>query len=154
MEEILKQIAINGLPMVFLGIVNNLLTTLIKWPIKRIMKKSNHSFKYTRYITFLPVILGLLIAFAYVYLKQNTFSFNTLVLNAWIKNATISLSLYAFEEKFLMSNAQMLTKDEIEENKKVLQTIKDEYEKKLSLESNTQNDGKIMYLKGQKNEKN
>ena len=76
MDEILFLLSEYGLTNVLLALVVNLLTSIVKTPIKRVAKKLNDSSKLTRFIVFLPVILGFGVVFAYLKFINLNFVFD------------------------------------------------------------------------------
>ena len=143
MKELLNQISLHGMPVILLALINNLLTAIIKKPIKNNLKKKNSNYhKFSKYLTFLPVIIGALLSIAYLYVINNTFSFNLLFINTWIKNTSLSLALYAFEEKFVPNEEKIMSQKEIKENLEVLESIKELVNEKT--------DNETIILKGKK----
>ena len=64
-EKIVSLITDYGLEAVVLGLAINVLTGLIKLPIKAFAKKLEDGSKLTRYLVFLPVILGFCLTLGY-----------------------------------------------------------------------------------------
>ena len=112
MENIINEFINSDVIIIFLAFLNNILTALIKLPIKKLSTNK----KITRFITFLPIVIGLTIALLYVYLKNKQIVFNEELLNMWFNNSSFSLALYAFEEKFLFNSEAKDYEKEINDN--------------------------------------
>ena len=76
MEITISELVQNyGLDSVLIATAVCILTGLIKIPIKRLALKAKDSSKYTKYITFLPLLLGFGVTALYEYIMTKTVSF-------------------------------------------------------------------------------
>ena len=66
MEEVSVALRQYGLETVLLALAINLCTALCKLPIKMLARKAKDSVKITRFIVFMPVVLGFILALCYV----------------------------------------------------------------------------------------
>lgn len=101
MDEIIQIITQYGVDSVLLALVINLATSLIKRPIKIAAHKSKNVKKITRFIVFIPIVVGLIINLGYSYV----FSFaakpyQVEFYNLWLSSTSLSLAFYALLEKF------------------------------------------------------
>lgn len=87
---------------VILALVINVLTALIKKPIKIIAKKRENPQRITKFIVFVPIIAGFFVNLSYAYIfpfaaKLNQSEFYSL----WLSSTSLALAFYAFAEKFI-----------------------------------------------------
>lgn len=123
-EQILKMISTYGVETLVIALAINILTGLFKLPIKALAKKMKNGSNLTRWIVFLPIILGAGLTYGYGYLKTGVWSFNDSEITVWLSASSLSLSIYAILEKMFPSKRKILEEHEIEENKKLIETIK------------------------------
>ncbi len=120
MKEFMMQYGIDTL---IISLLNLILTGLIKMPVKRLAEKSENSKKITKFITFLPVILGFgltaLLSFAF----NARVDFDRRFYTQWLSSVSLSLSVYAFWEKFVPSEKKILSEAEIRENKALVDKL-------------------------------
>lgn len=98
-EELMQMIQAYGLETVLLALVNNLLTGLLKIPIKRAAQKLKDSAAVTRFIVFLPVILGFFLTWGYGLLFREGPIFDQTFVTQWVTSGSLSLTFYAIFEK-------------------------------------------------------
>ena len=98
-EKLLQMIQAYGLETVLLALVNNLLTGLMKIPIKRAAQKLKDSAAVTRFIVFLPVILGFFLTWGYGLLFREEPIFDQTFVTQWVTSGSLSLTFYAIFEK-------------------------------------------------------
>ena len=98
-EELLQMIQAYGLETVLLALLNNLLTGLVKMPVKRAARKLKDSSAVTRFIVFLPVILGFFLTAGYSLLFRGGFVFDQTFVTQWVTSGSLSLTFYAVFEK-------------------------------------------------------
>ena len=98
-EELLEMIRAYGLETVILALLNNLLTGLVKMPVKRAARKLKDSGAVTRFIVFLPVILGFFLTAGYSLLFRGGFVFDQTFVTQWVTSGSLSLTFYAVFEK-------------------------------------------------------
>lgn len=120
MEQILEFITQYGLGNVLCAVVVTMLTGIIKAPLKKIASKAEDSKKYTKYITFLPVILGFGVMTLYTYLTVGKIEYNQQFFVSWLSSVSVSLAIYAFWEKFIPSKSKILSEAEISDNKAIV----------------------------------
>lgn len=125
MDSILEVITQCGLDTVIIAIVTTILTGIMKLPIKKLAQKLTDSHSLTRFITFLPVIIGFgmtvlenYILFGGIQFAQESFYLQ------WISAASLSLTIYAFWEKFVPSKKKTLTDSDVKENLELLKQVK------------------------------
>lgn len=138
-EKILQLITEYGLEATILALAINLFTGLIKMPFKAWAKKRENGTKATRFLVFLPVVVGLLLTFVYLRVVYGKTGIDKPFVTLWVSSSSLSLALYAFWEKLFPAKEKMLTESEIEANKKLLEKIK-EFADKKSEGENPQNE--------------
>lgn len=104
-----------------------ILTGLIKIPIKALASKTKDSSKYTKYITFLPLVLGFAITALYEYIVTQDFHVTEEFIILWMTSSSLSLAIYAFIEKFIPSKKKILSAEEIKQNKDMIDKLKDRF---------------------------
>lgn len=124
MEEILDIIAKYGFETVIIALVINLATGVVKLPIKAWASKLEDRTKVTRFIVFLPIILGLLITWIYARFIKGSFVFDTMFTTLWLTASSLSLTFYAIYEKMFPSRKKLLQSNEIKTSEALLEKIK------------------------------
>ena len=81
-------------------------------PIKRLAAKAKDSSKYTKYITFLPLILGFGVTALYEYIMTKTVSFTGEFITLWLTSSSLS------------SKKKILSAEEIRQNEEMLDSLK------------------------------
>lgn len=114
-----------GLNSVLIAAVICILTGLIKMPIKYLASKAKDSAKYTKYITFLPLILGFGVTVLYEYFMTKTFWFTAEFITLWLTSSSLSLAIYAFIEKFIPSKKKILSSEELKQNQEMIDQLKE-----------------------------
>lgn len=114
-----------GFNSILIAVTVCILTGLIKMPIKNIAAKAKAPEKYTKYITFLPLILGFGITALYEYFIMKTVKISGDFITLWLTSSSLSLAIYAFIEKFIPSKKKILSIEEIRQNEELLNKIKD-----------------------------
>lgn len=99
-------------------------TGLFKIPIKKFADKTNNSKKITRFVTFLPILLGFGLTVLSTYLFTKQLNFNKDFYVQWLSSVSLSLAIYAFLEKFVPSEKKILSEAEIKANKSVIEELK------------------------------
>lgn len=123
-EKILQMVTEYGLEAVILALGINVLTGLIKLPIKAWSKKLTDGTKITRYLVFLPVFLGLLLTLIYAKVVYGSVDINRAFVTLWVTSSSLSLTFYAFWEKLFPTKEKILKDYEIEANKQLLEEIR------------------------------
>ena len=113
-----------GLDSVLIAAAVCILTGHVKMPIKSLAAKTKDSSKYTKYITFLPLLLGFGVTALYEYLMTKTVSFTGEFITLWLTSSSLSLAIYAFIEKFIPSKKKVLSAEEIRQNEEMIGSIK------------------------------
>ena len=103
MQEVLKVISENNLETVVIALMVNVLTAIIKIPIKKLSLKSAIK-KYTGYIVFIPIVTAFILSVTYGYLKTGLINVNDYVISLWLSSASLSLAVYAIIEKVIAKN--------------------------------------------------
>lgn len=122
--EILKLLTDYGLEAIVIALAINVLTGLVKLPVKGLAKKMEDGTKLTRYLVFLPVLLGFVLTVAYVKIRRGTVGFDKAFVTLWLTSSSLSLTLYAIFEKIFPSKEKILKDYEIEANKNLIEEIK------------------------------
>lgn len=130
MTNILEEIlTMNEAIVLTIALVITALTGLIKIPIKTVALQSEEPEKFTKYITFLPLILGFLLSILYdLAFWRHKFIFDEWFVKLWLSSASMSLAIYAFIDKFIPSKKKILTKEETKANEELIKTIKELYQ--------------------------
>lgn len=123
-EEIVKIITDYGLETVGLALIINLLTGLLKMPIKALAKKTEDSTAITRFIVFMPVLLGFALTILYFKIVYGTITFNEKFYTLWLTSSSLSLTLYAIFEKLFPSKRKSVSASEVQENYELIDQIK------------------------------
>jgi Na+-translocating ferredoxin:NAD+ oxidoreductase RnfG subunit len=135
MEEILQMIITYGLETVVIALLVNILTGLVKMPIKTLANKLNDYTKVTRFIVFMPIGFGFLLSFLYAKYMVGIFSFNREFVTMWLTASSLSLTFYAIFEKIFPSKKKLLSDCEIKTSETILANIKQLIEEILPKES-------------------
>ena len=148
MQSLITFITENELQTIILAIVVNVLTALIKLPIKKLAVKNGVK-TYTGFIVFIPIIASIILAVLYQSVLVGSFTVNKSVLLLSVNVASLSLAIYAVIEKVIPKNYVYLTENEIELNNAVIEKLKNSV---ITVEeSKTENDEKpenTIVLKG------
>ena len=151
-EFIIEIITTYGMEAVILAILINILTGFIKLPIKQMASKLVDSSKVTRFIVFLPILLGFGITVLYYYIFNDVILIDNEFITLWIASTSLSLTFYAIFEKIFPSKKKIEEVTEIETTEKILNTINEFFQQlttntsKLSVE----NKNKKIVLRGGK----
>ena len=124
-ELIIELMTVYGVEAVILALIINILTGIVKMPIKSFAKKLDDSSKVTRFIVFLPILLGFGITCLYIYLCKNTIVFNRSLFTLFGTSTSLSLTFYAIFEKVFPSRTKIESKAEINASEKILKLITD-----------------------------
>lgn len=153
MKEIIIELIIKyGLEIVLIAITINLLTTIIKYPIKLLAKKTNDSSKITRFIVFIPILIGYVICYLYVKYTTNNFVFNNDFTRLWLTTSGLSITFYAVFEKLIFSKKKVLTNDDLNLVKESLNNL-EKILKEITPSINEDKQINKLILRGKKNEK-
>ena len=101
-------VLVYGLEPVMLALAINIVTGLIKLPLKAWAKKASDSSVYTRFLVFLPIVIGLGLTALYYFLFNKKVEINRQFVSLWLSSASLSLSFYAVFEKLVPSKNRIL----------------------------------------------
>ena len=124
MEQILEMITTYGLETVLIALLVNVLTGLVKMPIKSLANKLNDYTKVTRFIVFLPIGFGFLLSFLYANFIIGAFDFDRAFITMWLTSSSLSLTFYAIFEKLFPSKKKALSDCEIKTSETILTNIR------------------------------
>lgn len=122
--EIHELLSYYELDTVIIAVITMALTALLKIPIKKLAGKTSISKKITRFITFLPLITGFGVTVLSAYLLEGRIDFTKEFYIQWLSASSLSLALYAFWEKFVPSEKQILSQAEVKANNRVIEQLK------------------------------
>ena len=108
MEQILEMRTNYGMETVLSALLVNVLTGLVKMPIKSLANKLNDYTKVTRFIVFLPIGFGFLLSFLYARFMVGVFNFDRAFITMWLTSSSLSLTFYAIFEKLFPSKKKAL----------------------------------------------
>lgn len=114
-----------GLETVALALIINLLTGVIKLPIKKLATRLKDSSKLTRFIVFLPILLGFGITCLYRYLSQSELLLDRGFFTLFITSTSLSLTFYAIIEKIFPSKKKLQLSAENKASERLIQLIKE-----------------------------
>ena len=124
-DLIIELITVYGFETVLIALVINILTGIIKMPIKKLARKLEDSSNVTRFIVLLPILLGFGITCLYFYLFKQGILFNRTFLTLFCTSTSLSLTFYAIFEKLFPSKSKIEEKAEINASEKILKFITD-----------------------------
>jgi hypothetical protein len=126
---ILQYICEYGYETVLIALAINILTGLLKTPIKKLSAKLTDSTAVTKYITFLPIIIGFGLSVLYTYFfVAKKIVFNGDFISLWLTSSSLSLAIYAVFEKFFPSKKKVLEDYEIKQNFALIEQLKTKLE--------------------------
>lgn len=99
MDVIVDLVNKYGLNTVILALIINVLTSIFKLPIKRKTDDKN----ITRFIVFMPIVLGFIVTYLFELIIYKEVIFNQEFMNLFIRSTSLSLSFYAIVEKLFQS---------------------------------------------------
>lgn len=99
MDVIVDLVNKYGLNTVILALIINVLTNIFKLPIKRKTDDKN----ITRFIVFMPIVLGFIVTYLFELIIYKEVIFNQEFMNLFIRSTSLSLSFYAIVEKLFQS---------------------------------------------------
>lgn len=124
-EIIIELIKEYGIESLILAVMINVLTGIFKIPIKKIARKIEDSSKITRFIVFLPIIIGFGLTYLYFHFIKLGFVFNREFVTLWTTSSSLSLTIYAILEKMLPSNKKIVTEAETKASEKLIKILKE-----------------------------
>lgn len=112
-----------GLDTLITAITTLIITGIIKIPIKNISQKFSNAKKITRFITFLPVIIGFGATAVFFVIFKDGIMFTQEFYVQWLTTVSLSMAIYAFWEKFVPSEKKILSDADIQANKELLEQL-------------------------------
>ncbi len=97
--SIIRLLAEYKVESIFLALLINVLTGLVKKPIKHFAKKKQSHERITRFIVLLPLLIGFIVDLSYSFLSKEYIIVDSVFINFYIKTTSLSLSFYAIYEK-------------------------------------------------------
>ena len=144
MEEIIEIIKAYGIETVLIALVINILTGIVKIPIKKMCSGLKNSKNITRFIVFLPIIIGLGVTYIYKYYFDISLM-DKEFLTTWLTATSLSLTFYAVFEKIIPNTSK---NNEFEEEIKTTQLVIEEL---IDITNNVDsNTNKKIILRGKK----
>lgn len=123
MEEIVNVITGYKLECVLMAILICILTAVLKLPIKKLASKLENSQKLTRFIVFMPLVLGFGVNALFYLLLNKPLVIDGDYVTSWLSATSISLALYAVIEKMFPKKEKVLTAEEVTKNKNKIEQI-------------------------------
>ncbi len=136
-SQIINMITENGIETCILAIIINILTGLVKMPIKSLSKKTKHGGLIMRTIVFLPIILGFGVTAGYRLLFNMTPIIDKIFCRLWLSSSSLSLTIYAIWEKLFPSKKKIMQECELEANRNLMALLQEILQKQL----HDENDG-------------
>ncbi len=124
MNDVIEFMSTYGITSVLFAIGINILTWGIKLPIKALASRLKDSTTVTRFLVFLPIVLGFLLAMAYTAAINRSLVFDEAFYRLWLSSSSLSLTFYAVFEKIFPGKKKVLSDDEIAANKQLIDEIK------------------------------
>lgn len=124
-EQFMAIINEYGLETVLLALLINILTGLIKLPVKAAARKMEDGTKLTRFLVFLPILLGFVLTLLDRILLAGGLRFDGEFFALWLTSSSLSLSFYAIWEKIFPSKNSLTKTCELEACRKVIEEIKE-----------------------------
>ena len=122
-EKILQTIAQYGLETVCIALCVNLLTAVIKLPVKKLAKRAKNGANVTRFIVFLPLLLGFALSILYVNFIAREKIFGKEFMTLWVTSSSLSLTFYAVFDKLIPPKNKAESDAELKASKEVLDKI-------------------------------
>lgn len=123
LSDLLNFIAEYGLDVVLLALGINVATAVFKRPLKAFAKKFANGERFTRFLVFLPVVLGFGLTIAYRALTKQSPLFAEGFYNLWFSSSSLSLTFYAIWEKIFPSKKRAMKNCEWEANRNLLDVL-------------------------------
>lgn len=128
-ERVIELIAEYGFETVCIAFAINLLTAVIKLPVKKIAAKRENGANITRFIVFLPVVLGLALTLLYGKFIAENFTFGKEFVTLWLTSSSLSLTFYAVFEKLTPPKNKKENEKNNDERESAKETISADTEK-------------------------
>ena len=124
MEEGMKLISQYGLEIILMALVTNLLTEFVKAPVKALAKRLNDPSRLTRFIVFVPVVIGFIVTIIEKKFILRDDIFDREFFQMWLSTSSLSLTFYAIFEKMFPQKNNALSQTEIAENQKLIAELR------------------------------
>ncbi len=124
MEEGMKLISQYGLEIILMALVTNLLTAIVKAPVKALAKRLNEPTRLSRFIVFVPVVIGFLVTIIEKKFILRDDIFDREFFQMWLSASSLSLTFYAIFEKMFPKKSNTLSQTEIAENQKFITELR------------------------------
>ncbi len=122
-EQILQTVAEYGLETAVLALAINLLTALVKLPVKRLANKTKNGANITRFIVFLPILLGFALSALYTKVFAHGYIISKEFTALWLTSSSLSLTFYAVFEKLVPPKNKEESAAELAASKELLNGI-------------------------------
>ena len=150
--EIYELITTYGMNRIILAECICIATGLLKLPVKKFAAKCAVPEKITKYITFLPVILGGGFTAVYYLIMKQPVIFDGKYVALWLSSSSLSLAIYAFIEKFFPKR-QVITSQEILENSELIETLEEKFSDALRTSNTAVEKPRIIIKRGKEDGK-
>ena len=128
-ERVIELIAEYGLETVCIAFAINLLTAVIKLPVKKLAKRAKNGANITRFIVFLPLLLGFALSILYVTFIAQEKTFGKEFVTLWLSSSSLSLTFYAVFEKLTPPKNKKENEKNNDERESAKETISADTEK-------------------------
>lgn len=125
MEKLIEVLSDASTGTAAVALATVVLTGIIKLPLKKLAAKFTNCKKITRFVVFLPVILGFGLTVLLAFFVNGKVDINGEFYMQWLSAVSLSLAIYAFLEKFVPSEKKILSEAEINANTAVVEKLKD-----------------------------
>ena len=112
---------------IVIAIIVTALTGVLKLPIKKLATKAKNSSNITRFIVFMPIILGFGLSVCYEYFIVKNLNFDKDFYLLWLSSSGLSLTIYSILEKVFPSRRKILQASEIQQNKELIKELKESF---------------------------
>ena len=122
-DNIVELIAQYGLETILIAVLINILSAIIKTPVKHFAKKTKNSTRITRFIVLVPIIIGFIVTLCYKRLIVCDESFGKEFVTLWLTSSSLSLTIYAVMEKMIPSKKSVLQDSEEAMTEKIIDRL-------------------------------
>lgn len=120
-------IASYHLETIVIAIIVTALTGVLKLSIKKLATKAKNSSNITRFIVFMPIVLGFGLSVCYENFIVKNLSFDKDFYLLWLSSSGLSLTIYSILEKVFPSRRKILQASEIQQNKELIKELKESF---------------------------
>lgn len=136
-EKILRLLAENGTEALIIGLAVNVLTGALKIPMKAWAKRLKDGTRLTRFIVFLPIVLGGILSALYWKGILKSPAWGKEFFTLWISSSSLSLTFYAIFEKLFPSKKKPLSEAEVQANEALLEKLRQWAEREFPSDEET-----------------